>query len=78
MHRLLLGLGLFIPAFAQTSSLSGVVRDHQSGVVANAVVALTNNDTAAPRKTLTTATGDFVFYNHPPPPKKKKNPKKPK
>ncbi|MFO0504831.1 MAG: carboxypeptidase regulatory-like domain-containing protein [Acidobacteriota bacterium] len=66
MHRLLLGLGLFIPAFAQTSSLSGVVRDHQSGVVANAVVALTNNDTAAPRKTLTTATGDFVFPSLPP------------
>lgn len=66
MHRILLGLGLVLPLFAQTSSLSGVIRDNQAGIIAGAVVSLTNVDTSTPRKTVSSPTGDYVFNSIPP------------
>lgn len=66
MSRLLLGLAVLIPALAQNSSLSGIVRHPQSGAISGAVVSLTHLDTATPRKTLTTPAGRFVFPALPP------------
>lgn len=61
MSRFLLGLGLLVPALAQTSSVSGIVRGDGSGLLSGAVVSLVHTETATPRKTLTTPSGRFVF-----------------
>ncbi len=66
MDRFLLVLALGRPLFAQPSSLTGVIRGSQNGVVAGAVIALTNVDTSTPRKTLSSSTGDYVFSQIPP------------
>ena len=66
MRRLLLVLALSFPLLAQSSSLSGVIRDHQNGVISGAVISLTNADTSTPRKTISAPTGDYVFNQIPP------------
>ncbi|MCX6608955.1 MAG: carboxypeptidase-like regulatory domain-containing protein [Acidobacteria bacterium] len=66
MFRLLLALTFSLPLLAQSTSLSGVIRDNQNGVISGAVISLTNVDTSTPRKTLSTPTGDYVFNQIPP------------
>jgi len=52
--------------FAQTSSLQGVVSDQQGAALPNAVVSLSNLDTAASRKVIVNETGSYAFSQMPP------------
>ncbi|MBY0504877.1 MAG: carboxypeptidase-like regulatory domain-containing protein [Bryobacteraceae bacterium] len=70
VHRALLALLLSLPAFGQSSSLKGEVTDGQGAAVPEVVVTITNLDTAATRKTVSTATGSYVFLQVPPGPYK--------
>lgn len=60
------GLAALLPLAAQTSSLQGTVTDEQSAAIADAVVSIINSETAAVRKTLANATGDYNFLQVPP------------
>src|SRR4051812_49766960 len=50
-----------LPLAAQTSSLQGVVSDAQAGAVPEAIVSVTNQSTAAARKSLTDSAGSYSF-----------------
>ena len=50
-----------LPLFAQSSCVSGLIRDNQNDGTSEAVIYLMNVDTSTPRKTLSTRTGDYVF-----------------
>ncbi len=66
MYRLVLGLLACFSLYAQTSALQGVVTDPQGAAIPTAVVSLTNEDTAATRKTLTQQNGAYSFAQLPP------------
>jgi hypothetical protein len=51
---------------AQTSSLQGTVADQQGAAIADAVVSITNTDTAAARKAVASTTGTYAFPQVPP------------
>lgn len=55
-----------LSAFAQTSSLQGLVTDQQGAVVPAAVVTLTNAGTAAFRKSVAAESGAYAFTQMPP------------
>jgi hypothetical protein len=55
-----------LPLAAQSSSLQGTVTDAQSFAVTDAIVTLTNAETTAQRKALSSATGDYSFPALPP------------
>ncbi len=52
--------------FAQSSSLSGTVTDVQGAAVPDAIISLTNVETAASRRTVSGPTGDYSFLQMPP------------
>ncbi|MBK8316203.1 MAG: carboxypeptidase regulatory-like domain-containing protein [Acidobacteria bacterium] len=66
MLRLLISVTIMLAAglvaFAQTSSISGVVSDPQGAVVAGATITIKSNSTGAEFKVTTGSTG---FYNVP-------------
>ncbi|QOY85578.1 TonB-dependent receptor [Paludibaculum fermentans] len=67
MYRLLLLLAaMLLPLAAQTSSVQGTVSDSQGATVPNAVVNITNTETSAARKTVTTDSGTYSFVQLPP------------
>ncbi len=51
---------------AQSSSLQGVLTDAQGGVIPDAVITITNLDTAASRKVISTSQGAYGFPQVPP------------
>jgi hypothetical protein len=59
-------LAALSPLAAQTSTLQGTVMDGQNAAVADAIVALVNQETAAQRKTLASPTGSYSFAQVPP------------
>ena len=67
MNRFLLAaVAALLPLAAQTSSLQGTVTDAQSFAVTDAIVTLTNAETAAQRKALASSTGAYSFPALPP------------
>jgi hypothetical protein len=67
MKRMLLALLLSAaPISAQTSSLQGTVSDAQGAAVPDAIVTARNLSTAAERKTLTSAIGEYSLLQLPP------------
>lgn len=66
ISRLALILAFTLPLFAQSSCVSGLIRDNQNDGTSGAVISLLNVDTSTPRKTLSTRTGDYVCNQIPP------------
>src|SRR5215216_5276185 len=67
MNRILLGLvSCILPLTAQTSAIQGVVTDQQGAAIPEAVVSVTNDETSASRKAITTAVGSYSFAQLPP------------
>jgi hypothetical protein len=67
LNRLLFfGLVALLPLAAQTSSLQGSITDAQGGAIGEAVVLLTNIDTAASRTVMSSTTGTYTFVQMPP------------
>jgi hypothetical protein len=60
------GILFSLSVFAQSSSLSGTVADAQGAAVPEAIISLTNVDTAAARRTISSPTGTFGFPQMPP------------
>lgn len=58
-------LGVFQMA-AQTSGVQGIVTDQQGALIPAVVVSITNQETAATRKTITADTGAYAFVQLPP------------
>src|SRR5882672_3196353 len=56
-----LGLMAAVPAFAQNAALVGTVRDSQQGIIAGAMVTLTNADTGISVTIQTDELGNYVF-----------------
>ncbi len=62
MNRIIVCLlGAMLPLLAQNSSLQGTVTDAQGAAIPDAIVTLTNADTAATRKTIAGADGAYAF-----------------
>jgi hypothetical protein len=68
MTRLVLSLLVAgsLSLFAQTSSLQGTVTDVQGATIPDAVITLTNSETASVRRSVSNANGDYIFPQMPP------------
>src|SRR5262249_49101388 len=67
MKRILIALLLCAAPFAaQSSALEGSVTDAQGAAIPDAIVTARNFSTAAERKTLTNATGEYSLLQLPP------------
>ena len=67
MRRLFLSFLLaLVPLAAQTSSLQGVVKDAQGGIIPGAAITATNVDTTASRSLLADDTGKYSLLQMPP------------